>query len=187
MIAKISSTANLGGALGYNFKKVRQEEATVLLANGLYQNQDGKYSMEQVLSDMRQSYPRISAGQRIRCSTVPSIRTRTRNFLMKGSCRLRRSIWRHLAMASNPISSLSIMTLPVSIFTSFRFEWIAKGRKINDKYEGRRSKKILMFWKRNITSFQVQRLVRSRQQKRQKLMQRKGMSRSRYLTPSVRF
>ena len=57
MIAKISSTANLGGALGYNFKKVRQEEATVLLANGLYQNQDGKYSMEQVLSDMRQLIP----------------------------------------------------------------------------------------------------------------------------------
>jgi len=32
MIAKISATENLGGALGYNFKKVRQEEATILLA-----------------------------------------------------------------------------------------------------------------------------------------------------------
>ena len=49
----------------------------------------------------------------------------------------------------------------------------SKGRKINDKYEGRRSKKITDAWKRNITSFQVQRLVRSRQQKRQKLMQRR--------------
>jgi hypothetical protein len=30
MIAKISSTENLGGALGYNFKKVEKEEAFFL-------------------------------------------------------------------------------------------------------------------------------------------------------------
>ena len=36
MIAKISSTENLGGALGYNFKKVEKGEANVLLAQGLY-------------------------------------------------------------------------------------------------------------------------------------------------------
>ena len=32
MIAKISSTENRGGALGYNFKKVGKKEACVLLA-----------------------------------------------------------------------------------------------------------------------------------------------------------
>ena len=38
MIAKISATENLGGALGYNFKKENKKEATLLLAHGLYQN-----------------------------------------------------------------------------------------------------------------------------------------------------
>ena len=36
MIAKISSSENLAGALGYNFKKVVSGEASVLLAEGLY-------------------------------------------------------------------------------------------------------------------------------------------------------
>ena len=31
MIAKISATENLGGSLGYNFKKVEKEEASILL------------------------------------------------------------------------------------------------------------------------------------------------------------
>ena len=37
MIAKISSSENLAGALGYNFKKVVSGEASVLLAEGLYE------------------------------------------------------------------------------------------------------------------------------------------------------
>ena len=35
MIAKISVAENLGGALGYNFKKVKKEEASILFAQGL--------------------------------------------------------------------------------------------------------------------------------------------------------
>lgn len=34
MIAKISSTKNLGGTLGYNFKKVDKGEASILLVAG---------------------------------------------------------------------------------------------------------------------------------------------------------
>ena len=141
MIAKISSTANLGGALGYNFKKVRQEEATVLLANGLYQNQDGKYSMEQVLSDMRQ--------------------------LILDKCRKKNTVF-HCSLNPHPDEKLSDERLvqiakeymealgygkqPYIVFkhndiarehihiVSLRVD--SKGRKINDKYEGRRSKKI---------------------------------------------
>ena len=141
MIAKISSTANLGGALGYNFKKVRQEEATVLLANGLYQNQDGKYSMEQVLSDMRQ--------------------------LILDKCRTKNTVF-HCSLNPHPDEKLSDERLvqiakeymealgygkqPYIVFkhndiarehihiVSLRVD--SKGRKINDKYEGRRSKKI---------------------------------------------
>ena len=36
MIAKISATENLGGALGYNFKKVEKGGASILLAAELY-------------------------------------------------------------------------------------------------------------------------------------------------------
>ena len=141
MIAKISSTANLGGALGYNFKKVRQEEATVLLANGLYQNQDGKYSMEQVLSDMRQ--------------------------LILDKCRKKNTVF-HCSLNPHPDEKLSDERL-VQIakeymealgygkqpYIVFKHNDIARehihivslrvdfdGNKINDKYEGRRSKKI---------------------------------------------
>ena len=52
MIAKISSSANLAGALGYNFKKVNTGGASVLLAEGLYENPDSAYTLLEVLSNM---------------------------------------------------------------------------------------------------------------------------------------
>ena len=141
MIAKISSTANLGGALGYNFKKVRQEEATVLLANGLYQNQDGKYSMEQVLSDMRQLIPD---------------KCRTKNTVFHCSLNPhpdeKLSDERLVQIAKEYMEALGYGKQPYIVFkhndiarehihiVSLRVD--SKGRKINNKYEGRRSKKI---------------------------------------------
>ena len=141
MIAKISSTANLGGALGYNFKKVRQEEATVLLANGLYQNQDGKYSMEQVLSDMRQ---------------LILDKCRTKNTVFHCSLNPhpdeKLSDERLVQIAKEHMEALGYGKQPYIVFkhndiarehihiVSLRVD--SKGRKINDKYEGRRSKKI---------------------------------------------
>ena len=141
MIAKISSTANLGGALWYNFKKVRQEEATVLLANGLYQNQDGKYSMEQVLSDMRQLIPD---------------KCRTKNTVFHCSLNPhpdeKLSDERLVQIAKEYMEALGYGKQPYIVFkhndiarehihiVSLRVD--SKGRKINDKYEGRRSKKI---------------------------------------------
>ena len=58
MIAKISATENLGGALGYNFKKVEKEEASILFAQNLYQDREGRYTMEEVLADMEALIPR---------------------------------------------------------------------------------------------------------------------------------
>ena len=58
MIAKISSSENLAGALGYNFKKVVSGDASVLLAEGLYANPEGGYTMEEVLSDMQAAIPK---------------------------------------------------------------------------------------------------------------------------------
>ena len=121
-----------------------------------------------------------NAGQRKRFFIAHSIRTRMRNYLMKGSRRLRRSIWRHSAMAINPTSSLSIMTLPVSIFTSFRFEWISMVIKSMTSLRAGEARRLLMLWKRNITSFQVQRSVREQQQKHQRSMLCKGISRNKW-------
>ena len=58
MIAKISATENLGGALGYNFKKVEKGEASVLLAAELYQNEEGRYTIEEVFADMEVLIPK---------------------------------------------------------------------------------------------------------------------------------
>jgi len=141
MIAKISSTANLGGALGYNFKKVRQEEATVLLANGLYQNQDGKYSMEQVLSDMRQLIPD---------------KCRTKNTVFHCSLNPhpdeKLSDERLVQIAKEYMEALGYGKQPYIVFkhndiarehihiVSLRVD--SRGQKINDRFEKRRSKKI---------------------------------------------
>lgn len=127
--------------MGYNFKKVRQEEATVLLANGLYQNQDGKYSMEQVLSDMRQLIPD---------------KCRTKNTVFHCSLNPhpdeKLSDERLVQIAKEYMEALGYGKQPYIVFkhndiarehihiVSLRVD--SKGRKINDKYEGRRSKKI---------------------------------------------
>jgi len=59
MVAKISSTANLGGALGYNFKKVSAGKAGILLASGISLKPDGTTSMERTLEDMQLMIPSV--------------------------------------------------------------------------------------------------------------------------------
>ncbi len=58
MVAKISSSENLGAVLGYNFKKVLKEEASVILVNKLYLQDEGAYTMDEVLADMEQTIPK---------------------------------------------------------------------------------------------------------------------------------
>ena len=73
MIAKISSSENLAGALGYNFKKVVSGDASVLLAEGLYANPGGSYTMEEVLSDMQAAIPKKCRTKNVvfHCSLNP--------------------------------------------------------------------------------------------------------------------
>ena len=141
MIAKISATENLGGALGYNFKKVEKGEASVLLAQGLYQNREGRYTMEEVFADMEALIPK--------------------------KCRTKKTVF-HCSLNPHPDEILSDETLtqiakeymealgygnqPYIVFkhndiarehihiVSLRVD--SKGRKINDKFEKRRSKQI---------------------------------------------
>ena len=141
MIAKISATENLGGALGYNFKKVNKKEATLLLAHGLYQNRAGEYTMSEVLADMQALIPE--------------------------KCRTKKTVF-HCSLNPHPDEKLSDETLSQIAkeymealgygkqpYIVFKHNDIARehihivslrvdgdGRKINDKFEGRRSKKI---------------------------------------------
>ena len=141
MIAKISATENLGGALGYNFKKVEKGEASILLAAELYQSNDGNYTMEDVLADMQALIPK--------------------------KCRTKKTVF-HCSLNPHPDEKLSDETLmqiakeymevlgygkqPYIVFkhndivrehihiVSLRVN--SRGRKINDKFERRRSKQI---------------------------------------------
>lgn len=141
MIAKISATENLGGALGYNFKKIEKEEASILFAQNLYQNKEGTYTMAEVFADMEALIPK--------------------------KCRTKKTVF-HCSLNPHPDEKLSDETLtqiakeymealgygkqPYIVFkhsdiarehihiVSLRMD--SKGRKINDKFEKRRSKKI---------------------------------------------
>ena len=141
MIAKISATENLGGALGYNFKKVEKGEASILLAAELYQDKEGRYTMEDMLADMEALIPK--------------------------NCRTKKTVF-HCSLNPHPDEKLSDETLtqiakeymetlgygkqPYIVFkhndiarehihiVSLRVD--GEGKKINDRFEKRRSKKI---------------------------------------------
>ncbi len=73
MVAKISSSENLGAVLGYNFKKVMKEEASVILVNKLYLQDEGAYAMDEVLADMQQAIPKLCRTKKtvFHCSLNP--------------------------------------------------------------------------------------------------------------------
>ena len=141
MIAKISATENLGGALGYNFKKVEKGEASILLAAELYQDRERRYTMEDVLADMEALIPK--------------------------KCRTKKTVF-HCSLNPHPDEKLSDETLTQIAkeymealgygkqpYIVFKHNDIARehihivslrvddeGRKINDRFEKRRSKQI---------------------------------------------
>lgn len=141
MIAKISSTENLGGALGYNFKKVEKGEASILLAAELYQSKDGRYTMEDVLADMEALIPKNCRTKKtvFHCSLNPHPDEKL-------------SDERLTQIAKEYMETLGYGKQPYIVFkhndiarehihiVSLRVD--SRGRKINDKFEKRRSKKI---------------------------------------------
>ena len=141
MIAKISSTENLGGALGYNFKKVEKGEANILLAAELYQSKEGRYTMEDVLADMEALIPKNCRTKKMvfHCSLNPhpdeKLSDETLMQLAKeymealGYGKQPYIVFKHSDIAREHIH---IVSLRVN----------GEGKKINDKFEKRRSKKI---------------------------------------------
>jgi len=141
MIAKISSTENLGGALGYNFKKVEKGEASILLAQGLYQNKEGTYTMAEVFADIQALIPEKCRTKKMvfHCSLNPhpdeklsdEILTQIAKEYMEalGYGKQPYIVFKHNDIAREHIH---IVSLRVD----------SRGLKINDRFEKRRSKKI---------------------------------------------
>ncbi|MDY4600580.1 MAG: conjugal transfer protein MobB [Bacteroides uniformis] len=141
MIAKISSTENLGGALGYNFKKVEKGEASILLATELYQDREGRYTMEEVFADMEALIPRKCRTKKtvFHCSLNPhpdeKLSDETLTLIAKdymealGYGKQPYIVFKHSDIAREHIH---IVSLRVN----------SKGKKINDRFEKRRSKQI---------------------------------------------
>ena len=141
MIAKISSTENLGGALGYNFKKVEKEEASILLAQGLYQNKEGTYTMAEVFADMQAVIPEKCRTKKMvfHCSLNPHPDEKLSNETLTQIAKeymkaLGYGMQPYIVFKHNDIARehIHIVSLRVD----------SRGQKINDRFEKRRSKQI---------------------------------------------
>ena len=141
MIAKISATENLGGAIGYNFKKVEKGEASILLAQGLYQNKEGTYTMAEVFTDMQAVIPEKCRTKKMvfHCSLNPHPNEKLSDEQL-------------VQIAKEYMEALGYGKQPYIVFkhndiarehihiVSLRID--GEGKKINDKFEKRRSKQI---------------------------------------------
>ena len=141
MIAKISATENLGGALGYNFKKVEKGEANILLAAELYQNKEGRYTMEDVLADMEALIPEKCRTKKMvfHCSLNPHPDDK---FSDEQLVQVAREYMEALGYGNQPyiVFKHSDIAREHIHIVSLRVD--SRGQKINDKFEKRRSKKI---------------------------------------------
>ena len=141
MIAKFSATENLGGALGYNFKKVEKGEANILLAAELYQSKEGRYTMEDVLADMEALIPKNCRTKKtvFHCSLNPHPDEKLSDERLTQIAKeymeaLGYGNQSYIVFKHNDIARehIHIVSLRVD----------SRGQKINDKFEKRRSKKI---------------------------------------------
>ncbi|MBW4760199.1 conjugal transfer protein MobB [Prevotella denticola] len=141
MIAKISSTENLGGALGYNFKKVEKGEASILLAAELYQNSDGNYTMEDVLADMEALMPKVCRTKKtvFHCSLNPHPDEKLSDETLT---QIAKEYMEALGYGNQPyiVFKHSDIAREHIHIVSLRVD--SKGRKIDDRFEKRRSKQI---------------------------------------------
>ena len=141
MIAKISATENLGGALGYNFKKVEKGEASILLAQGLYQNKEGTYTMAEVFPDMQALIPEKCRTKKMvfHCSLNPHPDDKISDEQL---VQVAREYMEALGYGKQPYIVFKHNDIAREHIHIVSLRVDSKGRKINDKYEGRRSKKI---------------------------------------------
>lgn len=141
MIAKISSTENLGGALGYNFKKVGKGEASILLAAELYQNNDGNYTMEDVLADMEALIPEKCRTKKtvFHCSLNPHPDDKISDEQL---VQVAREYMEALGYGKQPYIVFKHNDIAREHIHIVSLRVDDEGRKINDRFEKRRSKQI---------------------------------------------
>ena len=141
MIAKISSTENLGGALGYNFKKVGKGEASILLAAELYQNNDSNYTMEDVLADMEALIPEKCRTKKtvFHCSLNPHPDDKISDEQL---VQVAREYMETLGYGKQPYIVFKHNDIAREHIHIVSLRVDSRGQKINDRFEKRRSKKI---------------------------------------------
>ena len=141
MIAKISSSANLAGALGYNFKKVVSGEASILLAEGLYANPGGSYTMEEVLSDMQAAIPKKCRTKNVvfHCSLNPHPDEKLSDEQLT---QIAQEYMQTLGYGEQPYIVFKHNDIAREHIHIVSLRVDSLGRKINDKFENRRSKQI---------------------------------------------
>ena len=141
MIAKISSTENLGGALGYNFKKVEKGEASILHAAELYQNKEGRYTMEDVLVDMEALIPKKCRTKKtvFHCSLNPHPDEKLSDETLM---QIAREYMEALGYGNQPYIVFKHNDIAREHIHIVSLRVDSRGQKINDKFEKRRSKQI---------------------------------------------
>ena len=141
MIAKISSSANLAGALGYNFKKVVSGDASVLLAEGLYANPGGSYTMEEVLSDMQAAIPKKCRTKNVvfHCSLNPHPDEKLSDEQLT---QIAQEYMQTLGYGEQPYIVFKHHDIEREHIHIVSLRVNSTGEKINDKFENRRSKRI---------------------------------------------
>ena len=141
MIAKISSTENLEGALGYNFKKVEKGEASILLATELYQDREGRYTMEDVLADMEALIPKKCRTKKavFHCSLNPHPDEKLSDELL---VQIAREYMEALGYGKQPYIVFKHNDIAREHIHIVSLRVDSKGRKIDDRFEKRRSKQI---------------------------------------------
>ena len=141
MIAKISATENLGGALGYNFKKVEKGEANILLAAELYQSKEGRYTMEDVLADMEALIPKNCRTKKtvFHCSLNPHPDEKLSDEQLT---QIAKEYMEALGYGKQPYIVFKHNDIAREHIHIVSLRINGEGKKINDKFEKRRSKKI---------------------------------------------
>ena len=141
MIAKISSPSRLAAALGYNFKKVEKHEASVLLVQGLFHDQNGTYSRAQVLADMLRTIPERCRTKKtvFHCSLNPHPDEKLSD---KALSRIVREYMEALGYGAQPYIVFRHNDIPRAHIHIVSLRVDSEGQKIDDRFERRRSKRI---------------------------------------------
>ena len=141
MIAKISATENLGGALGYNFKKVQHNEASVLCVNELREGFDGTYRIDKVLRDMQALIPEKCRTKKMvfHCSLNPHPDEKLSDEQLT---QIAKEYMEALGYGKQPYIVFKHNDIAREHIHIVSLRVDSEGKKINDKFEKRRSKQI---------------------------------------------